>query len=1124
MGRATRVRLGVGPSRPAGASRPDGLKPSWYAADWGRLATAITGRPVGPEAAEGRNVARGIAAEAERHRGLATFAETVGGGGSLEEAMIAATTTLTGIETWHGAWSLAEGVASLPAGETASRLGHAVILHRRGQLRRSWIHASRLDDATLRHWIPVEAVDGALADGSPEARSRALAIGVPESRMNPATLVDLAGRFLAMGERDAAAASMAELLDRPSAEVDDRRRYARRLIEGWLEPSPREVPAGAVPIGLLAYRTPDPVLASGNLGDYVQTLALLGNIARLGDVTFTGDEGLGEVAAGLGNRVQPALRVPGVAGAVHLLPVDRDFSSAGTVPEGTWLPAFGWHMHPLFDLRYDFPYHPNIRPLFMSFHVNRLDMLSEEALEYLRRYGPVGCRDWTTVYLLLSAGVDAFFTGCLTSTVDALFPERSSAFKGGDTVGVIDQPAKAAGDARRTRSYTHQSDEYRFLPLADGIRAADARLAEYQATLARAVTGRLHAYLPMTSLGVPVDFRTRNPGDIRFAGLAGLAPGDPALVSLRDGIRDLTAAVFGRILSGASEEEVYATWREIAAPKVAEAKGRFAARGTETPTGTDIEAAVRASWARSRRSGPHDAVDPDAVADIVLCFDQNLTSQAPVVVESILEHATMPVRLWILARGLSDAYQEWFCAAFPDLPITFLPCDPITYGLPGRRLRIPYRITVSTMDRLLLPHMLGDVRRVVYLDVDTLVLGDIGELFRLDLGGRPIAARDSNVSEDSEWQRAGRALPEPVATDLRRRMGALHGFGHPALNAGVLVMDLDRLRQDDFTRTYLGWAERYGFHDQDTMLAYAGPARCVLPPRWNALPTLEEVEDPALIHWASFPKPWHAALTFERDRWQAVAARLQARAGLPPGEGAGSPGTLDSPLPVGPALNPVAPAVERTIAAVRSEHLSYLNDVSLRTLAATMAEIEAAGLQGLVIETGTARGGSAIVLAASKAPNRPMRVYDVFGMIPPPSARDDADVHRRYATIVAGESQGIGGETYYGYREDLEGEVTASFARHGLPLDERNVQLVAGLFQDTLIVEEPVALAHLDGDWYESTMTCLERIAPRLVVGGRIVLDDYDTWSGCRTAVHEYFADRPGFRFERRGRLHIVRT
>ena len=125
------------------------------------------------------------------------------------------------------------------------------------------------------------------------------------------------------------------------------------------------------------------------------------------------------------------------------------------------------------------------------------------------------------------------------------------------------------------------------------------------------------------------------------------------------------------------------------------------------------------------------------------------------------------------------------------------------------------------------------------------------------------------------------------------------------------------------------------------------------------------------------------------------------------------------------------------------------------------------------METGTARGGSAITMASAKSPDRPMKVFDVFGMIPPPGERDGADVHKRYATIAAGASKGIGGETYYGYRDDLLAEVTDSFVRHGLPLADNRVELIQGLFEDTIDLHEPVALAHLDGDWYASTMTCL---------------------------------------------------
>ena len=188
-----------------------------------------------------------------------------------------------------------------------------------------------------------------------------------------------------------------------------------------------------------------------------------------------------------------------------------------------------------------------------------------------------------------------------------------------------------------------------------------------------------------------------------------------------------------------------------------------------------------------------------------------------------------------------------------------------------------------------------------------------------------------------------------------------------------------------------------------------------------------------------------------------------------------------------------------------------------------MLDAESDGLAGLVIEAGAARGGSAIVMAAAKAPDRPMKVYDVFGMIPPPTEQDGPDVHARYEKIAGGEARGVGGDTYYGYRDDLYQEVTDSFARLGVPIGEHSVELIRGLFEDTIELDEPVAVAHLDGDWYESTMTCLTRIAPLLVPGGRIVLDDYYQWSGCRAAVDEYFSGRDGFRLERHSRLHVVR-
>jgi len=215
--------------------------------------------------------------------------------------------------------------------------------------------------------------------------------------------------------------------------------------------------------------------------------------------------------------------------------------------------------------------------------------------------------------------------------------------------------------------------------------------------------------------------------------------------------------------------------------------------------------------------------------------------------------------------------------------------------------------------------------------------------------------------------------------------------------------------------------------------------------------------------------------------------------------------------------------VSDVISAARAEHLTFLSVPELTVLARQVLDADRAGRQGLIIEAGTARGGSAIVMAAAKDPSRRMKVYDVFGQIPPPSDGDGADVHARYRKIADGSARGAGGETYYGYRDDLYTEVTESFARLGVPVAENNVDLVKGLFEDTIEIDEPVAFAHLDGDWYESTRTCLERIAPRLVTGGRIVLDDYFHWSGCRKAVDEYFKGRTGFQVERRNKVHVVK-
>ncbi len=220
-----------------------------------------------------------------------------------------------------------------------------------------------------------------------------------------------------------------------------------------------------------------------------------------------------------------------------------------------------------------------------------------------------------------------------------------------------------------------------------------------------------------------------------------------------------------------------------------------------------------------------------------------------------------------------------------------------------------------------------------------------------------------------------------------------------------------------------------------------------------------------------------------------------------------------APVPADPALLAALTVGERDlIARIRAEKLSYLSDTKLASLAQTCRSIQQAQVPGLFLEAGCALGGSAIFIASLKSPDRELRIYDVFAMIPPPTGNDPPSVHDRYQAIAAGRSKGIGGDRYYGYVDNLYEVVQANLARMGIDCAAQRVSLIKGLVQDTLHFDamQPVAFAHLDVDWYESVMTCLQRIFPRLAIGGSIILDDYFFWDGCRKATDEYLASVAG--------------
>ncbi len=59
----------------------------------------------------------------------------------------------------------------------------------------------------------------------------------------------------------------------------------------------------------------------------------------------------------------------------------------------------------------------NINPLFVSFHINNKNEVIQNTLDYLKLHEPIGCRDKSTRDFLLSKGIEAYFSGCMTLTL-----------------------------------------------------------------------------------------------------------------------------------------------------------------------------------------------------------------------------------------------------------------------------------------------------------------------------------------------------------------------------------------------------------------------------------------------------------------------------------------------------------------------------------------------------------------------------------------------------------------------------------------------------------------------------------------------------------------------------------
>jgi O-methyltransferase len=180
------------------------------------------------------------------------------------------------------------------------------------------------------------------------------------------------------------------------------------------------------------------------------------------------------------------------------------------------------------------------------------------------------------------------------------------------------------------------------------------------------------------------------------------------------------------------------------------------------------------------------------------------------------------------------------------------------------------------------------------------------------------------------------------------------------------------------------------------------------------------------------------------------------------------------------------------------------------TLCNAVEYIEAASIEGDIVECGVWKGGSMMAAALSllhlKKQQREFYLYDTYEGMTDPTEKD-ITISGKSAWVILDELADV----YPRRGSSPLSEVQTNMGATGYPVDL--IHYVKGRVEDTIAQKVPdqIAILRLDTDWYESTMYELERLWPRLAIGGICIIDDYGFWKGCRQAVSEYFENKPVF-------------
>lgn len=247
------------------------------------------------------------------------------------------------------------------------------------------------------------------------------------------------------------------------------------------------------------------------------------------------------------------------------------------------------------------------------------------------------------------------------------------------------------------------------------------------------------------------------------------------------------------------------------------------------------------------------ALQESKTLDIAFSVNNRYAQYLGATILSILaHHPKEEVRVHILYKEIAQSILQDLdnlAQQTPNLELHFhLLEDQQFSAIPIRTEQFP----IESFSRFLLPELLADLDRILYLDVDILVHGNLMELFQTDLEGYALGAIvEADIFKYYQWYLDSLGF---AATDAY-------------FSSGVLLMDLNKMRQDGATNQLVTMAidkaRDYKFPDQDILNLYYKGNFKQLSPAYNYTDVRKQnkeltTDEIVIEHFNGDIKAWHA--------------------------------------------------------------------------------------------------------------------------------------------------------------------------------------------------------------------------------------------------------------------------